>query len=62
LGETHDTPVSDGVLEILHADALPPGNYIIRLVMVASDGNYLQPTFDVPITVLAEPATPTPTP
>ena len=62
LGETHSQSVVDGVLEILHADALPPGGYVIRLVLVTSDGNYLQPTFDVPIFVLAEPSTITPIP
>jgi hypothetical protein len=62
LGETHSQSVVDGELEILHADALPPGGYTIRLVLVATDGNYLQPTYDVPIFVLAEPPTITPTP
>ena len=61
LGDIHNTVVSNGPLETLHADALPPGNYIIRLVLVAADGNYVQPTYDVPIIVLAEPPTPTPT-
>ena len=61
-GETHTTLVDDGLLETLHAEALPPGQYIIRLVIVGQDGNYVQPTFDVPITVLSEPPTPTPEP
>jgi 1A family penicillin-binding protein len=61
LGETHSETVADGVLEYLHADALPPGEYVIRLVLVGMDGNFLQPTFDVPITIIPPP-TPTPSP
>jgi hypothetical protein len=61
-GETHNQHVVDGVLELLHADALTPGEYVIRLVLVGHDGNYIQPTFEVPIRVLSEPPTATPSP
>lgn len=40
LGETHNTPVINGPLEMLHADALPPGNYFLRLIVV-QDSNYV---------------------
>ena len=43
LGQTHATPVLDGVLEELHAYALAPGPYVIRLVLVRHDGNYPPP-------------------
>ena len=55
LGDTHDAQVEDGVLEVLHADALQPGPYILRLVLVKNDGNYLEPPYAVPINVVAEP-------
>jgi hypothetical protein len=59
LGETHAENVVDGELEILHAEGLPPGEYVIRLVVVKSDGNFLPP-YTVTIRVLTEPPTPTP--
>jgi hypothetical protein len=40
LGEVHNTPVVNGTLEMLHADALPPGNYFLRLIVV-KDSNYV---------------------
>ena len=40
LGETHTTPVVNGTLEMLHADALPPGQYFLRLIVV-KDSNYV---------------------
>ncbi len=52
LGEARSRPVVNGNLEMLHADALPPGNYLLRLVLVRWDGNYvgephtIQLTFD----------------
>ena len=60
LGDTHDQNVVDGQLETLHADALPPGPYVLRLVLVRNDGNFLPP-YQVPITIVPEP-TPTPSP
>jgi 1A family penicillin-binding protein len=53
-GETHNTSVADDVLEILHADALPPGDYTIRLVLVSTDGNFLPP-YRVPIKIVPVP-------
>ncbi|MDX1686850.1 MAG: transglycosylase domain-containing protein [Candidatus Promineifilaceae bacterium] len=50
LGTTHSQPVVNGVLEELHADALPPGDYVLRLIVVRNDGNYPAP-FRVPIRV-----------
>ncbi len=60
LGDIHSESVEDGVLEYLHADALPPGPYVLRLVLVRYDGNYAPP-YEVPITIIPEP-TPTPGP
>ena len=40
LGETHNTPVVNGTLEMLHADALAPGNYLLRLIVIM-DSNYV---------------------
>jgi membrane peptidoglycan carboxypeptidase len=50
-GSTHSTSVNNGVLEQLHADALPPGDYVIRLVLVRTDGNFSNP-YNVPITIV----------
>jgi hypothetical protein len=50
-GTTHSRPVSNGVLEQLHADALSPGNYVIRLVLVGWDGNFVGQPHQVPITI-----------
>lgn len=41
IGETHDTPVRNGQLETLVADAFEPGVYTIRLVVVLWNGNYV---------------------
>ncbi len=40
LGETHSTPVVNGTLEMLHAEGLPPGEYLLRLIVV-KDSNYV---------------------
>lgn len=50
LGTTHSEPVVNGILEELHADALPPGDYVLRLIVVRNDGNYPAP-FRVPIRI-----------
>ncbi|NDJ52399.1 MAG: PBP1A family penicillin-binding protein [Chloroflexi bacterium] len=60
LGEQRSQTVENGVLEELHAQALPPGDYVIRLVLVQTDGNFVQPTYDVPIRIVAEQPPPTP--
>ena len=49
-GTTHSTPVVSGQLETLNAAGLPPGNYVIRLVVVQNDGNFPTP-YRVPIVV-----------
>jgi hypothetical protein len=51
LGTTHSQPVQNGVLEELHTDALAPGPYVIRLVLVRNDGNFPAP-HAVPITIV----------
>jgi membrane peptidoglycan carboxypeptidase len=50
LGTTHSGPVVNGLLEELHTYALPPGPYVLRLVVVRNDGNYPAP-YAVPITI-----------
>lgn len=50
LGNPHHNSVVNGQLEILHADALRPGNYVLRLALVHS-GNIVQAddvVFNVP--------------
>jgi membrane peptidoglycan carboxypeptidase len=51
-GSIHAAPVTNGVLESLHADALAPGPYVIRLILVRNDGNYAAP-YSVPVTIVA---------
>lgn len=41
LGNPHHNPVAQGQLETLHADALRPGNYVLRLALVKG-GNIVQ--------------------
>ena len=50
LGEIHNTPVINGTLEMLHADALPPGEYLLRLIVV-KDSNYVGEPHTVPIKI-----------
>ena len=50
LGDVHSTPVVNGPLEMLHADALPPGNYYLRLIVV-QDSNYVGEPHTIEITV-----------
>jgi hypothetical protein len=50
-GTTHSQSVVNGVLETLQADALAPGNYVIRLIIVKNDGNHPTP-YVVPITIV----------
>jgi penicillin-binding protein 1C len=51
LGEVGRTPVVNGTLELLHADALPSGEYLLRLVVVRWDGNYVGEPFTVELTI-----------
>jgi penicillin-binding protein 1C len=41
LGEISEAPVVNGTLEMLHAGSLPPGEYLLRLIVVRWDGNYV---------------------
>jgi hypothetical protein len=50
LGETHNVPVVNGVLEMLHAEALAPGDYFLRLIVVR-DSNYVGDPHTIPITI-----------
>lgn len=60
IGETHSESVRDGELETLFSGGLAPGPYWLRLALVGSDGNFVDP-YDVPFVVLSEPPPPTPT-
>jgi hypothetical protein len=51
LGSTHLGPVVDGPLETLDAPSLPAGEYIVRLVLVKNDGNFLLPPHSVPVRI-----------
>ena len=51
LGEARDTPVVNGTLEMLHADALPAGDYLLRLIVVKWDGNYVGEPHTVQVTI-----------
>jgi penicillin-binding protein 1C len=42
--------VTNGVLESIMANALPPGDYVLRLIVV-QNGNWLQDPYQVPFTV-----------
>ncbi|NIV77026.1 MAG: hypothetical protein GWN37_19985 [Gammaproteobacteria bacterium] len=51
------------MLEMLHAEALPPGRYTLQLVVVKTDGNFIEP-YQVRIDIVPPPgpdATATPT-
>lgn len=50
LGETHSDPVVNGTLEMFHADALPAGEYFLRLIVV-KDSNYVGDPHTIPITI-----------
>ena len=50
IGDIHREPVHEGQLELWHAEALPPGTYVLRLVLVKRDGNFLPP-YEVPVRV-----------
>ncbi|KAA3657771.1 MAG: hypothetical protein DWQ04_27125, partial [Chloroflexi bacterium] len=50
LGDTHNTPVVNGQLEMLHADALPPGSYYLRLIVV-KDSNYVGEPHTIEVTI-----------
>lgn len=50
LGETHNTPVVNGVLEVLQAEALPPGIYYLRLIVI-QDSNYVGDPYQIQIVI-----------
>jgi penicillin-binding protein 1C len=50
LGETHNTPVVNGQLEVLQAEGLPPGSYYLRLIVI-QDSNYVGEPHQIQITV-----------
>ena len=50
LGDTHSQPVVNGPLEMLHAEALPPGEYLLRLIVV-KDSNYVGEPHTISFTV-----------
>jgi penicillin-binding protein 1C len=50
LGETHNDPVVNGTLEMLHADALAPGDYLLRLIVI-KDSNYVGEPHTIGITI-----------
>lgn len=50
LGETHSTPVVNGLLETLQASALPPGPYFLRLIVV-QDSNYVGEPYTIQIVI-----------
>jgi membrane peptidoglycan carboxypeptidase len=52
LGDIHHGPVVDGPLEVLDALSLAPDYYIVRLVLVKKDGNFLNPPYSVPIRIV----------
>ncbi|RIL11115.1 hypothetical protein DCC79_05915 [bacterium] len=49
LGDIHRAPVTNGTLEVLDAPSLPAGEYVVRLILVKKDGNFLDPPFAVPV-------------
>jgi len=51
LGDIHFDPVLDGPLEVLDALSLPADDYVVRLVLVKRDGNFLEPPHSVPIRI-----------
>lgn len=51
LGDVHRDMVLDGPIEVLDALSLPVDDYIVRLVLVKTDGNFLNPPFSVPIRI-----------
>ncbi len=51
IGTTHAGPIVNGDLEVLDAPSLPPGDYVIRLVLVKIDGNFVGPPHAVPIRI-----------
>jgi membrane peptidoglycan carboxypeptidase len=51
LGNASTIPVVNGPLETLHADALPPGDYLLRLIVVRTDGNYVGEPYTIRLSI-----------
>jgi hypothetical protein len=51
LGDVHREQVQDGLLEVLDAPSLPEGDYLVRLVLVGKDGNFLGEPHSVPLVI-----------
>jgi len=51
LGDIHTVPVINGTLEMLHAEALPPGPYLLRLIVIR-DSNYVGEPHTIPIVII----------
>lgn len=50
LGDVHYNSVVNGQLEYLQAEGLQPGQYMLQLVVVGNDGNYVQTPYQVSFT------------
>jgi len=55
LGEVMTEQIEEEVIEYLHADALPDGTWILRLVLVGKDGNFINPPYAIRLNVVPEP-------
>lgn len=65
IGDIHEEPVVDGVLETWNTGLVPDGSYTIRLRVVRLDGNYSEAFSQQVVVANAQPAptdTPTPAP
>jgi len=51
IGDIHRESVANGVLERIGPYALQPGEYVLQLVIVGRDGNWLQQPYTVPFRV-----------
>lgn len=51
INDIHREGVANGVLERIGPYALPPGEYVLQLVIVGKDGNWLQQPYTVPFRV-----------
>ncbi len=60
VGQTHETPVVNGVLETWDTTQVPDGSYTLRLRVVRIDGNYSE-HFTQQVVVSNSQPTPTPT-
>jgi len=51
LGDTSSKPVVNDTLEMFHASALPAGDYLLRLIVVQWDGNYIGEPYTILVSV-----------